>query len=162
MSLLDEQLVEEWLNRNRFFTIRGLKTGLDEIDLLAIKQDNKNFECLHVEVQISFRPIGYVGGNTSARRRSEDELREGVTQWVDKKFTNARKIKKRNAILKDAKWKFVFVHGVLRDEMELSYMRQFGVQVIPYRQILIELRDGEISKSSSDASGIIEILRFMR
>jgi len=37
MALLDEQLVEECLNRNHFFIMRGIKCGVDEIDLLAIK-----------------------------------------------------------------------------------------------------------------------------
>jgi len=39
MALLAESLVEEWLNRNRFFTIRGIKHGLAEIDLLAIRHE---------------------------------------------------------------------------------------------------------------------------
>ena len=36
MALLAESLVEEWLNRKGFFTIRGLKQDVDEIDLLAV------------------------------------------------------------------------------------------------------------------------------
>jgi Holliday junction resolvase-like predicted endonuclease len=86
MALLDEQLVEEWLNRKNFFTIRGIKCGIDEIDLLAVKHGEVANECWHVEVQVSFRPIGYIGGDTNARRRNVDEIRAGVEQWVDKKF----------------------------------------------------------------------------
>jgi len=37
VALLGESLVEEWLNREGFFTIRGVKHGVDEMDLLAIK-----------------------------------------------------------------------------------------------------------------------------
>ena len=37
MSLLAEEVVEEWLNRNGYFTIRGIKVGVDEIDILAIR-----------------------------------------------------------------------------------------------------------------------------
>jgi len=33
-------LVEEWLNREGFFTIRGVKHGVDEMDLLAIKPES--------------------------------------------------------------------------------------------------------------------------
>jgi hypothetical protein len=36
MALLAEEIVEEWLNRNGYFTIRGIKLGVHEIDLLAI------------------------------------------------------------------------------------------------------------------------------
>ena len=37
MSLLAEVVVEEWLNRRGYFTIRGVKLGNDEIDLLAMR-----------------------------------------------------------------------------------------------------------------------------
>ena len=33
MALLAEELVEEWLNRQGYFTIRGIKFGVHEIDL---------------------------------------------------------------------------------------------------------------------------------
>jgi hypothetical protein len=36
MALLAEEIVEEWLNRNGYFTIRGIKLGVQEIDLLAL------------------------------------------------------------------------------------------------------------------------------
>jgi len=162
MALLDEQLVEEWLNRQNFFTIRGLKTGVDEIDLLAVKHGATANECWHVEVQVSFRPVGYVGGDTNARKRTDEELRAGVEQWVDKKFTSPRKIAKRDTVLPDAQWHYVFVHGVLRDEQELAHMQQLGVQLISYKQVLTELRDDDATQSSSAANNIVELLRFMR
>jgi hypothetical protein len=37
VALLAEDLVEEWLNRQGFFTIRGVKEGVDEMDLLATR-----------------------------------------------------------------------------------------------------------------------------
>jgi hypothetical protein len=37
MSLLAEEGVQEWLNRNGFFTIRGARAGRQEMDLLAIR-----------------------------------------------------------------------------------------------------------------------------
>lgn len=162
MALLDEQLVEEWLNRKSFFTIRGLKTGVNEIDLLAIKHGAIANECWHVEVQVSFRPVGYVGGNTNARKRTIEELRAGVEKWVDKKFTSLRKIAKRDTVLSGAKWQYIFVHGVLRDERELAHMQQLGVQLISYKQVLTELRDDEATQSSSAANSIVELLRYMR
>lgn len=67
MALLDEQLVEEWLNRKQFFTMRGIKCGVDEIDLLAVRYNKTQNDYWHVEVQVSYRPIGYIGGDTNAR-----------------------------------------------------------------------------------------------
>ena len=37
MSQLAEEIVEERLNRQGYFTIRRLRLGVDEIDLLAIR-----------------------------------------------------------------------------------------------------------------------------
>jgi len=37
MALLAEEIVEEWLNHQGNFTIRGIKLGVNEIDLLAVK-----------------------------------------------------------------------------------------------------------------------------
>lgn len=162
MALLDEQLVEEWLNRKNFFTIRGIKCGVDEIDLLAVHHEGERKDCWHVEVQVSFRPIGYVGGDTNARRRTEAEICAGVEQWVEKKFFSKRKIERRNEVLPNTKWHYVFVHGVLRDETELEYMKKLGVTLIPYKQVLLELRDDLSSQSSSTASNIAEILRYMQ
>lgn len=67
MALLAEQLVDEWLNRNGFFTLRGIKSGVHEIDLLGIRMSKGVLEGWHVEVQISFRPVSYIG------RLSKDE-----------------------------------------------------------------------------------------
>jgi len=37
MALLAEKIVEEWLNRQGYFTIRGIKMGVHKIDMLAVK-----------------------------------------------------------------------------------------------------------------------------
>jgi hypothetical protein len=55
----------------------------------------------------------------------------------------------------------VLVHGVLRDEAELEFMKQLGVELIPYKRVLEELRDDRGTHSSSIASSIADILRFM-
>jgi hypothetical protein len=118
-------------------------------------------EYWHVEVQVSFRPIGYVCGDTNARKRNAEEIRAVVEQWVEKKYTSERKVARRNEVLPNAKWRYVFVHGVLRDEPELDHMRQLGVELISYKQVLTELRDDRTTQSSSTASSIAELLRYM-
>lgn len=162
MALLDEQLVEEWLNRQNFFTMRGIKSGNDEIDLLAIRPKPEGLECWHVEVQISYRPVNYIGGDINARKRTKNELREGVEQWVAKKFTSPKKAKRRNEILPDAKWRYFLVHAVLKDEAELTIMEELGVELIPYKRVLEDLRSEKKSKSSSAASGIVEMLNYLK
>lgn len=51
MALLAETVVEEWLMRNGYFTIRGLKIGIHEMDILAIKNVEGGWKNIHVEVQ---------------------------------------------------------------------------------------------------------------
>src|SRR3954462_5142122 len=98
MALLAEELVEEWLNRMGYFTIRGLKLGVHEIDLLAVRPGESGLECRHLEVQASVRPVSYVTrvpkeiqkatgrAAGSAKTRTDDELRQGIKEWVHKKF----------------------------------------------------------------------------
>lgn len=162
MALLDEQLVEEWLNRQNFFTMRGIKSGNDEIDLLAIRPKPEGLECWHVEVQISYRPVNFIGGKKNARKRTKNELREGIEQWVAKKFTSPKKAKRRNEILPDDKWRYFLVHAVLKDEAELTIMEELGVELIPYKRVLEDLRSEKKSKSSSAASGIVEMLNYLK
>ena len=98
MAILDEEIVEQWLNQHGFFTMRGIKCGVDEIDLLALKPNQLKPEFWHVEVQVSFRPVGYIGGDTNAKKRTKDQIRDGVKKWVEKKFTSKKKSGKRSAI----------------------------------------------------------------
>ncbi len=69
MSLLAEEIVEEWLNRQGFFAIRGIKQGVQEIDLLAIRIRDGEIEKRHVEVQASIRPVSYVTSVSKERQK---------------------------------------------------------------------------------------------
>jgi hypothetical protein len=60
MALLAEEIVEEWLNRNGYFTIRGIKLGVQEIDLLALAVRGTTIEARQIEVQVSVRPVSYL------------------------------------------------------------------------------------------------------
>ena len=162
MAMLDEQLVEEWLNRQNFFTMRGIKQGVDEIDLLGVRSSPSGHEFWHVEVQISYRPIGYIGGDSSARKRSSIEIKEGIQAWVEKKVTSEKKVTRRNVIVPDASWRYVLVHGVVRDATELDYMKDLGVSLIPYKQVLLDLQQETKSQSSSAASSIIDMLHYIQ
>ena len=160
--MLDEQLVEEWLNRQNFFTMRGIKQGIDEIDLLGVRTSPSGNEFWHVEVQISYRPIGYIGGDSNARRRNTTEIEEGAQAWVQKKFTSEKKVMRRNAIAPNANWRYVLVHGVVRDLAELDRIKDFGVSLVPYKQVLLDLQNQTKSQSSSVASNIIDMLHYIQ
>src|SRR5437867_4098752 len=98
MAALAESLVDEWLNRQGFFTVRGIKHGVDEIDLLGVRPGKNQNDAWHVEVQASFRPIGYIGpvtkeiavefsaSKTSAKKRPIEIVRKCAESWVHRKF----------------------------------------------------------------------------
>ena len=115
MALLDEEIVEYWLNNKGFFCMRGVKTGLGEIDFLAIRPNKKNFECWQVEVTVSFRPIGYIGGGASAKRRSDADVNIGVDEILIK-FTSEKVEKEPNA-----KWHYVLVCAEADIKKSLNY-----------------------------------------
>jgi len=167
MALLDEQIVEEWLNSNGYFTIRGLKHGVREIDLLALKINGEKFgslqaEFLHLEIQVSFNPIGYIGGNANAAHITDDEVKEGIKEYFDKKFNHPQIIDRRNRIYLNADWQYVFVHGVVREPKELEYLKELGVRVVSYKDVLNDLlANNNLSRTSSVASDILRIVRYM-
>lgn len=73
-----------------YFTIRGVKIGVHEMDLLAIRFTATGLDCRHIEVQASVRPVSYLKrvpkaiqketgrAAGSARLREEQELRRRV------------------------------------------------------------------------------------
>src|SRR5215203_4737401 len=65
MALVAETLVEEWLHRKGYFTIRGIKTGSGETDLLAASF--REPAALHVEV--NHRPSWLAAGRGLFRPR---------------------------------------------------------------------------------------------
>lgn len=133
MALLAEELVEEWLNRQGFFTIRGVKRGHNEIDFLAIKpqQDSKPI-AWHVEVQASIDPAGFLGG-----LKFEDSR---IEKWLNNKFKSKKKKEMRAYVWPETEWKFVLVYAVLKREQEqLEVLQKCGITPVSLKTVLQEL-----------------------
>jgi hypothetical protein len=160
MALLDEEVVEYWLNNTGFFCMRGVKTGLGEIDFLAVRPLEGKLECWQVEVTVSLRPIGYIGGGTSAKHRNNAEIELGVDQYIEKKYTSDKKVAKRNEILPNVDWQYILVCAEVRHDAELALFEQKGVRVHRYKDILKELSESK-SQVNSTAGTIVEIMRYM-
>jgi hypothetical protein len=175
MALLAETLVDEWLNRQGFFTVRGIKHGNDEIDLLGVRPAESGLEAWHVEVQASFRPIGYIAPVTdeiatrfnatskSARKRPPEIVAGCAEAWVRSKFTKERKITVREQAWPGLEWKFVFVHAIVREPEELRKIAACGVRLVPLHQVLAGL-EHEVAKgirggAGTDFSEIIEYFK---
>ena len=140
MSDLIADVVGEWLCLKGYFIIRGLKVGLNEIDVLAIKpRDGRIAEAAHYEISISTTPISYLGAR-SAKRQSEAEIRKSVARFVAKKYTNVNTVKLIERLVGKQYGRF-FVTGNRKHEMEIVALKEHEVKVIPVTQVLAELRD---------------------
>jgi hypothetical protein len=172
VALLGESLVEEWLNREGFFTIRGVKHGVDEMDLLAIKpQDDGRVIGWHVEVQISFRPIGFIaklpktasGSRLSARKRTVEEIEACARTWVDLKFRAEPKARMREQLWPGVDWTYHFVHAVVREQRELDIFNSEGISLHPFHEILSSLARRKVHSFSGSAGGdLAEIVSYYR
>lgn len=151
MSLLAEEIVEEWLNRNGYFTIRGIKVGVHEIDILAIRPlPDGQHECRHVEVQASINPISYVTkvprdirkqtgiAAHNAKRRETGQLKLGVAEWVGDKFDLPHKVELRNRLCPGA-WTRELVVGKVKHEEEIALLQEAGVTIHRLKDIISEM-----------------------
>ena len=168
MALLAEELVEEWLNRNGFFTIRGIKVGVYEIDLLAIGFKNGETICRHIEVQDSVNPISYLcslpkkfqnagRGPNNAKKRSEIEISTGVNEWVEKKYhlPATEKLRKQ---LYDAKWKFELVVNRVKYEEEIRLIEQQDILVHRLENIISELASSKTIVKRASGFALVDLV----
>ncbi len=169
MALLAEELVQEWLNRQGFFTIRGIKVGVDEIDLLAIKIDTKGTAtCRHLEVQASMRPISYLSqipktmreegqSATSAKLRSTELLKLCVKEWVAKKFTSTKKVLLLKSLC-SGNWTSELVINNVKSKEEIELIANHGIRVIRLPNIIKELRTQTFMIQSASGNDFAELL----
>ena len=151
MALIAEELVEEWLNQQKYFTIRNLKSGQNEIDLLGVKLNGKSKnELVHVEVSVSHSPMSWICriNQRSAARRSPEEIKSEVDAWVEKKYKSETKQLMRSNLIPHTNtddWGMMFVHGVLTDKNheELEYMKELGINIISIKKIMLELQEND-------------------
>jgi len=168
MSLLAEVIVDEWLNRHGYFTIRGIHLGVDEMDLLAIKPTATGIECRHIEVQASMRPVSYIcrvpkevqrttGKAENSQKRSEDELIQGTKEWVEKKFEKPLKLKLL-ASLAPGPWSRELVVHRVRSEAEVDLIRDCGVQILRLSEIIDEIANGGSMISSASGGDLLDLI----
>lgn len=153
MALLAEELVEEWLNRQGYFTIRGVKLGVHEIDLLAIRPAADRLECRQLEVQASVRPVSYITkvprevqrqtgrAAGSARARTDDELRQGIREWIAKKFDQPDKQRLRQK-LAPGPWSRELVVHVVKEARELELFAEAGITIHRLADVVSDLKNG--------------------
>ena len=173
MALLAEEIVEEWLNRKGFFTIRGIKLGVHEIDILALKLDKDDVICRHVEVQASMRPISYISkvpkavqnatgrAAMSAKERSIEELEIGVKEWIDKKYYMEKKKRLRQALYQ-GKWEFELVVHQVKHPEELQLIKSNGITVHRLSDVVLDLEKSDSIIASASGAPLVDLVLLKR
>lgn len=170
MALLAEEIVEEWLNRQGYFTIRGIKVGVHEIDLLAVKhQKDGKPECRHIEVQASMRPVSYIsrvpkkeqrnGRAKNSAKRSDEELVQGVAEWVETKFRRADK-QALMATLWNGNWSSELVVNVVKSEDELNLIAGHGIKILRLNEIISSLAKDSFVIGSACGADIVDLIHM--
>lgn len=168
MALLAEEIVEEWLNRDGWFTIRGIKMGVDEIDILAIKPTQDEVWCRHLEVQASFNPVSYLTkvpkakrhpgqGAGSAKQRSDEDLQECVREWVRQKFDHPKKVKQRKRLF-DGSWTRELVVHNLKHPEELDLIRKSGITVHNLSEVVASFRQDDTVVQKAAGADFVELV----
>jgi hypothetical protein len=151
MALMAEEVVQEWLNRQGYFTIRGARLGVHELDLLAVRHQNGAWTCRHIEVQVSHRPMSYLsalpltiqkatGRKANApTKRSESELQGGIGEWIAKKFDHPDKVALKQRLAPGLWSREVVVHKLYAPQ-EALLLEAAGVRVHTLAAVLEVLR----------------------
>ena len=173
MSLLAEEIVEEWLNRKGYFTIRGIKIGVDEIDILAIKpKKNGDVECRHIEVTASTNPISYIsrlpkhvqkasGRSANTSKRTEEEIKDGVIEWVTNKYDKPKKSKIMQ-MLYPAKWSRELVVHKVRHKEELKLIRKQKIKIYKLADIVEDLKQDSGVIQSACGTNLMELIQLSK
>ena len=163
--------MDEWLNRTGHFTIRGIKLGVHEVDLLAVRFDPElGAICRHIEVQASMRPISYISrvpkaeqkkgvAPNSAKTRSDELLAVGINEWIEKKFHHPKKIALFNSIFL-SKWTSELVLNVVKDERETELIRGHGIVVHRLPDILDQMNQNSNVIKSAAGADFIDLLQL--
>ena len=174
MALLAEEIVEEWLNRHGFFTIRGVKLGVHEMDLLAVRLSKEGLECRQVEVQVSIRPVSYISrvpkeiqratgrAASSAKVRTVDELRMGVQEWIEKKFESRDKRRVRALLAPGHSWTRELVIHEVKYPQEVELFEVAGIRIHQLGDIVAELGNGKLLVEGAAGAHLIDLVSLAK
>ncbi len=166
MASISEQVVEEWLRRQGFFTIRGARVGNQEMDILALKYQNGKVVAHHYEVHASYTAIGqFFGKGIKPKEIKEKGLEGAVQDFFRKKFLAEKKRKLRNRLVGcELDWKFHYVVHKVRSKEALEIvptLRDPRVKVIRYCEVCKELNSAKKPEHTATGKDLANLLNTL-
>jgi hypothetical protein len=94
--------------------------------------------------------------------KSPEDLEASVESWFSKKFQGKQMsvAKRHEELCPDRDWRFMLVFGDLKHPEELPLLENRGVEVKHITHVLDELRNLKETRTSSEASGVAELLEI--
>ena len=169
MALIAEEVVEEWLNQQGFFTIRGIKLGVHEMDILAVKLAGAEADLRHYEVHASINAVSYISSvpkdiqkrtgrrPSSSKLRTSEEIAVGVGEWIEKKFLHPRKDKLRQQLF-PGRWSYFFVVNEFKHPEEIEEFERSQVTILRLRDILDSLKDSSRRTYSASGKDLVDLM----
>jgi hypothetical protein len=157
MALIAEELVQEWLNRQGYFTIRGIKLGNHEIDILAVRLGSA-IECRHIEVQVSYSPISYIS-DSYAKYKDSAGLAASVDKWIYKKFDLPNKNSVRQRLAAGVWTRELVYHEVSHPE-EIDVLRDRGIRLHRFAEIISSMRSADNIVRKAVGADLLDLFLF--
>ncbi len=153
-----ESLVGAALQSIGYLVIQGIKIGVREIDFLAVKKVGDKLEYFHIEVSISYHPIGVLRKH-AAFGTSGDDIENSASEYIDKKFFQPKVCQAIKLIFGTDKYKKMFIHGRLKDYKQLEVFKKKGVGCLPLRELIKEAENSPYR--TNGFVNFIEVSRIM-
>ena len=118
--------------------IPNIRVGVREIDIAAIRlQKGRVVNAIHVECQVSEKPITYLG-YTSAKKRSNREIAKGVSRYVEKKFRH-QKVVQTLKLLLGTDYEYWMIVGNFKGARTEFFLKKHKIRVYNIREVTQEL-----------------------
>ncbi len=115
--------------------------------------EDGTLECRQIEVQASVRPVSYVTDlpkavqketgrrPKSSKERSESEIRQGIAEWIAKKFDAPAKVRLRTQLVPTGSpWTRELVLHKVKHEQEVVLFQEAGVTILRLVDIVADLK----------------------
>jgi hypothetical protein len=132
---------------------------------------NGSHECRHIEVQVSTNPIAYISkvpkkiqkirsiGPDNAQERTFDEIKQGISEWVSKKFDHPEKVKLRNRLF-PGEWSRELVVNEVKHPEELNLFREAGITILHLRDIVHNLSENDMLIQAASGNDLITLMQL--
>jgi hypothetical protein len=119
---------------------------------------------------VSVRPISYIcklpkevqrrtGRAANTSKRSPRELKQGVEEWVAKKYRKRNK-QRLLASLGHGEWTEELVVHIVKSKHELELIRSHGIRILPLTRILRDLRAAKTRIRGAAGSDLWELMHL--